>query len=237
MILLNPRVLVLWSLMLFACVPRAHAQWAVVDVGAIAQLIQQVATMEEQLSTAKNQLTQARQQFDAMTGGRGMEGLLGGINRNYLPSDWAALESALRGAAGASGALSDSVRNIVEANAVLTPAQVAALPPAERAELQSVRQSTALLQAMTREALATTSQRFASVQSLISAISGASDQKAILDLQARIGAEQGMLQNEQTKLQTLYQALQAERWAGEQRRREQAIADIGAYRDLPALGL
>ncbi len=34
----------------------AHAQWAVVDVGAIAQLIQQVTTMEQQLSTAKDQL-------------------------------------------------------------------------------------------------------------------------------------------------------------------------------------
>ena len=233
----KPRTLILLSLMLFACVPRAHAQWAVIDVGAIAQLIQQISTMEEQLSTAKNQLTQARQQFDAMTGGRGMEGLLGGVNRNYLPSDWAAIESALRGAAGAYGALSNSLKNIVETNAVLTPAQVAMLSSTERAELESARQSSALLQAMTRDALANSSQRFASIQSLISAIGGAHDQKAILDLQARIGAEQGMLQNEQTKLQTLYQAVQAERWAGEQRRREQAIADIGAYHDLSPLGL
>ncbi len=52
---------------LLACAPCAHAQWAVVDVGAIAQLIQQVATMEQQLSTAKDQLTQARDQLDSMT--------------------------------------------------------------------------------------------------------------------------------------------------------------------------
>ena len=46
-----------------------------------------------------------------------------------------------------------------------------------------------------------------------------------------------MLQNEQTKLDVLYQAAQAEQWARSQREREQAIADIGSLRDLPAMGL
>ena len=48
------------------------------------------------------------------------------------------------------------------------------------------------------------------MQCLIDAIPAATDQKGILDLQARIGAEQGMLQNEQTKLLVLSQALRAE---------------------------
>ena len=46
-----------------------------------------------------------------------------------------------------------------------------------------------------------------------------------------------MLENEQTKLGVLYQAAQAEEWARRQRLREQAIADIGSLRRLPALGL
>ena len=58
-----------------------------------------------------------------------------------------------------------------------------------------------------------------------------------MDLQARIAAEQGMLANEQTKLQVLHQAAQAEEWARVQRAREQAIADIGSLRSLPAMGL
>ena len=60
---LKSRFAWLWSLVLLACAPCAHAQWAVVDVGAITQLIQQVATMQEQLSTARDQLSQARDQF------------------------------------------------------------------------------------------------------------------------------------------------------------------------------
>jgi type IV secretion system protein VirB5 len=237
MSLLKARFLAVWSLLLLACAPCAHAQWAVIDVGAIAQLIQQVVTMEQQLSTAKDQLTQAHDQFNSMTGGRGMESLLSGVNRNYLPPNWSQLEGALRGAAGAYGALNASLGALIEANSVLTAAEVARLSPSEREHLEAARRSAALLQATSRDALATTSQRFASLQSLISAISGARDQKGILDLQARIAAEQGMLQNEQTKLDTLYQVAQAEQWARAQRLREQAIADVGSFRDLPPLGL
>ena len=56
-------------------------------------------------------------------------------------------------------------------------------------------------------------------------------------VQARIQAEQGMLQNENTKLQVLYAAADAEERAWKQRVSEQAIADIGSMRRLPPLGL
>jgi type IV secretion system protein VirB5 len=56
-------------------------------------------------------------------------------------------------------------------------------------------------------------------------------------LQARIAAEQAMLVNEQTKLNVLYQATQAEELARKQRIREQALADIGSLRRLPPMGL
>ena len=72
---------------------------------------------------------------------------------------------------------------------------------------------------------------------MIGAIGGARDQKAILDLQARIAAEQGMLANDQSKLQTVYQVAQAQQWALQQRSREQAIGDIGSLRNLPRMGL
>ena len=67
-----------------------------------------------------------------------------------------------------------------------------------------------MLQVATEQAYATTSSRFASVQTLINAIPSATDQKGILELQARIQAEQGMLQTDSTKLNVLYQAAQAQ---------------------------
>ncbi|HYL70345.1 MAG TPA: type IV secretion system protein, partial [Candidatus Dormibacteraeota bacterium] len=122
------------------------------------------------------------------------------------------------------------MRAAEQRDAVLSAQQLAALPPASRAQLQAARSSAALLQGLTHDALANSSSRFASLQQLIDAISRASDQKGILDLQARIGAESGMLQNEHTKLQVLYQGAQAEEWANSQRLHELAIAGHGTFR-------
>ena len=217
--------------------PAADAQLAVVDVGAIARLVQQITTMEQQLTTMQNHLRQAQQEYQSITGGRGMENLLAGAVRNYLPADWQTLQGAITQTSNAYPALAAAVQASINAMAVLTPEQVAGLSQAERDQLVSARQSVAMLQATTQQALATISGRFDSIQQLINAIGGAQDQKAILDLQARISAEQGMLGNDQTKLQVLYQVAQAQQWALQQRNREQAINDIGSLRRLPAMGL
>src|SRR3984957_8226425 len=80
--------------------PTAHAQWAVVDAPAIVQLIQEVQTTAQQLATAKNQLLQAEQALQTMTGDRGMEQLLSGINRNYLPSNLTQVSGVLQATGG-----------------------------------------------------------------------------------------------------------------------------------------
>jgi type IV secretion system protein VirB5 len=69
------------------------------------------------------------------------------------------------------------------------------------------------------------------VQQLIDAIAQAPDQKAILELQARVDGEQGMLQNEQTKQQVLYQGVQAQDWANAQRMHELAVAGHGEFQN------
>jgi type IV secretion system protein VirB5 len=207
--------------------PPAKAQFAVIDVGAIVQLIQQVQQLEQMLQTAQNQLNQALQEYQSITGPRGMQNLLSGLNRNYLPTTWAQLPTAL----------ASPIRLTVSTNAVLTPAQVAALSPAEQQQLNGARNNAALLQVATQQAYSTTSSRFASVQQLINAIPTATDQKGILELQARIQAEQGMLQNDSTKLNVLYQAAQAQEWARSQGAREQVIAGVGNLRTLPTLRL
>jgi type IV secretion system protein VirB5 len=211
-----------------AVVPAAQAQWAVVDAPAIVQLVQEVATMEQQLQTARDQLTQAQQALQTTTGGRGMESLLSGTSRNYLPSTLAQLNGATQGGA-AFAALSSDVRNAINVNAVLSPPQLATLSTADQGQIAAARQTAALQQALAQEALANASGRFAALQSLVAAISSARDQKAILDLQARISAELGMLQNEQTKLQILRQATEAQDAVNTQREREYILAGRGEF--------
>jgi Skp family chaperone for outer membrane proteins len=225
------------ALLALAISRPAAAQWAVIDVGAIQQLVQQYAVLEQQLTTLRSQLSQAQQQYAALTGGRGMQQLLSGINRNYLPASWADLAGVMQGSSSSYGTLAASVQGLITTNAVLSSQDVASLSPTEQAQLTAERELPALLQGITRQALSAASDRFASLQQLISAIPTATDAKAALDLNARIAAEQTMLQNETTKLQVLYRTVAAQQWALDQQRREQAIADIGSLRTLPPMGL
>jgi hypothetical protein len=230
------RVWILATVGTFGLIPAAHAQWAVIDVGAIAQLLNQIQIMEQELRTAQNDLSQAQQAYQSMTGTRGMQNLLSGTTRNYLPANWTQVLSAMSGT-GSYSALNSGIQSSIAANSVLSPAAMQNMSPAERTLIQTQRQNTALLQNVSQQALSTTSSRFASMQTLISTIGTATDPKAIQDLQARIGAEQAMLQNDQSKLQALYQAAQAQEVARRARAREQAISDGGSLRQLPPLGL
>src|SRR5882757_1792934 len=114
----------------------AHAQWAVIDVGAIAQLIQEAATLKQQLSTIEQQLTQAQQQYQSMTGTRGMQTLLTGINRNYFPANSTQLMTAL----------ATPIQTTINSNAVLSSLQMTAFSPAQQQQLNAARSNAALLQ-------------------------------------------------------------------------------------------
>jgi type IV secretion system protein VirB5 len=214
---------------LMIAAPSAKAQFAVIDIASVTQLIQQAQTLAQQLEAARQQVAQAQALYQSTTGNRGMQQLLSGVTRNYLPADWSQLSAAVHGGSGASGALAADIRAAVAANAVLSAPQIAALPADEQAQIGNARHSVALRQALAQEALANSSSRFASMQQLIAAIPSATDQKGILDLQARISAEQGMLQNEQTKLQALYQAAQSQAAVATQNMREQIIAGHGSF--------
>src|SRR4029077_21194753 len=131
----------LFAACLIACcagAPAARAQWAVIDAPAIVQLIQEVQTMAQQLATAKEQLLEARQALQSMTGARGMEQLLGGTVRDYLPSDWTQLAAVVQGS-GSFAALSSDVQNIISANSILSPQRLANLSPEAQQQIQSTR--------------------------------------------------------------------------------------------------
>jgi len=231
-----PAVLLLAALALGSTLP-AQAQFAVIDVASVTQLVNEVRQLEQQVATARSQLLQAQTEYAAITGNRGMQNLLSGTLRNYLPTDWTQLSQVMSGSSASFPALASSVSSLVSSNAILTASQVASLSPSQQALLAAARENPALLAAMSQTALANSSSRFAELQNLISAIGTASDQKASLDLTARVTAEEAMLQNEATKIQILYQVAQSQEWARVQRVREQALADQGSMRTLSPMGL
>ena len=172
-----------------------------------------------------------------MTGGRGLENLLGAEPHNYLPTDWQELSDVIATRSLRYGALATSLDNLIRSNAILNDRARAALPLSQQQALDRARREIALNQSVAREALATTSERFNSLQELIAALSRARDPKAVWDLQARISAEQAMLSNENAKLAMVFETARAESAARQQQLREAAVRDIGRLRNLPPLGL
>jgi type IV secretion system protein VirB5 len=220
---------------------QAKAGIPVIDVTAVANLIQQVMYWQQQISGMQKQYDQLKdskdqltQTHNAMTGTRGMEQVLSTseIARNYLPPSYGELTNTLSGSSASYAGLASQVQSIMNANSILSGSQMETLSPELRQIVEQGRQSAAMLNGMTQSAYQSTSQRFSGLQLLINRIATAQDPKAIQDLQARIQAEQNMLTNEQTKLQSLYQIARAEEAAQQQRLRERATTDVGSVKSM-----
>ena len=201
----------------------------VIDIASLMQLMQQMQYWIQQIQLMKNQVDQLQQAYAAVTGPRGMQNLLAGSLRNYLPADWNEMIGVINNANATYSGLAAQVQAAMNANAVLSSAQMRALSPRQQQILVQGRKAAAMTQVMSQAAYQNTSQRFTAIQQLINAIGGARDTKAIQDLQGRIAAEQAMLQNEQTKLHVLFQSAQADQWAQQQRVREESLNAVGSY--------
>lgn len=209
----------------------ANAAMPVIDVAAIARLGQEVSAWDEQLQGMRLQLGQLQRTTSALTGSRGMDQLLRQTPaaRNYLPADWAGLTAVTGGGGGVDPALARAARAQRDLNAILPAAALARLPPSLQSMLRGERDTIAATQAATRAAYAHSSERFASLSTLIDQIRATPDAKAIAELQSRIEAEQAMLANETAKLAALAQVTDAERGARDLMRRELALQSHGAF--------
>ena len=103
---------------LLVVTPAAHAQFAVIDVAAVTQLVTEVQNVEQALTVARQHLAEAQTELRSITGDRGMEQLLEGTNRNYLPTDWGQLTAALSNTSSAYATLSAGIQQVLAENTV-----------------------------------------------------------------------------------------------------------------------
>ena len=209
----------------------ATAAMPVIDIAAIQQLLQEIMAWDQQLQSMRLQLGQLQQTRAALTGPRGMDQLLRltPAARNYLPTDWSGLAGLVEGGAAVDPNLARATRAQLAAHAILGAADVNRLPPGLQSLVGVERDAVAAAQTLTRAAYARSSDRFATLSTLIDQIRATPDAKAIAELQGRIEAEQAMLANEGLKLAALAQVTDAERGARELARRESAIQSHGGF--------
>lgn len=190
----------------------AQANIPVIDGAGLIQAVQQVTHMLDQIQKMQQQLETARQQFDSMNGIRGMADLINDPTaRRYLPPSAAAMYQLYDGAAGGQySGLSGSIAALKQANAVI---DTAGLSQSTATMVDQNRNHVAAMQATAEAAFNAADQRFNTYQSLIQQLQHSPDPKSVMELQARIQAEQVMMQNEQTKLQMMNQLFAARQQA------------------------
>lgn len=196
----------------------------------------QAANMITEFTKWKNQYDQMKAMIDNSSGNRGYGNYMNIPNqmRNYIPTNFSDVMSLLSSTNPSYSGMTDTIRKYMDANAVLTDADLdkMKMSAATRKYLTDSRSNTATIQALANEGLQNASVRFNLLQSLAYEINNTTDPKAIAELQARIQVEQTMLTNEQSKMQDLFDGMQARKEMIDQQGRELSIQQSGNVGDL-----
>lgn len=182
----------------------------VIDVAGLTQNILQVQHMLDQIQQLKSQLETANKELDSMSGVRGLG--------NVIDSAY------------------DTAVN-VDPNQVLNDAGIRSASEhglsGDMADLyDSGNQNTATWLGQSQKSLEQAQERFSELTGLVAEVNNSPDQKDVLDLQARIGAEEVMLQNEMAKLTMLRSQAEANQAMHNQRVQQMTVESSGELRQV-----
>ena len=214
----------------FAGTPSA-AQMIVHDPVSYGSLIQQAQTALNQLNELKSQVGEARRLYDGFNTASGVNQLATALAtpqlRAFVP-DIDAYVAAAKGDLSALGDLAAKDTAIRKDQRLFTaPADDPLGQELERSGDRAARDL-----ALGQQAASVGASRLKGLEQLTAALDTAPNARAVIDLQARIAAEQAMTANDQMRLQGLAIAQDAEARLQTQRDRERASAERGARMQL-----
>lgn len=145
------------------------------DLGAIAQMAQQLEQMKTQIENQISQITELKNQVKAVTGTRNLGNLLKDQVKDVIPSEWADIYKA-------ANVDVSSITNLKGFD-----------PAASLKNLASIQQ-------FSEQAFEDTKARLGNIEGLMGQIDLTQDVKAAADLQNRIATENATIMNTQVKL-------------------------------------
>lgn len=228
---MSPRCLAATSVaaLLLIAAPTARAQQIVHDPGAFAQMIKDARATLEQLQALQTQIAQQQALFDSLNELSDVNRLAGTLGlpevRNPLP-DLPALRAAADGDLSALGDLADRAATIRRETRLYSPASdgLSGADAFYRDSLERAGARTARDLALGEAVSEASDRRLAGLEALRQALDTAPNARAVMDLEARLAAEQALIQNEQLRMQGLALTQAAEARLEEQRARERAEA-------------
>ena len=201
----------------------------VFDAGAIAKHVEQIGKLTEQIKTMEAQLTQAKQlyeSFNKLTDVNDIASLLSSEEfRKHLPKEFGEIEKLV---SGGGGSLAGIVDRYLDQNRAYQGGDANSF---YRTELDRIARQTGAKHSIGQSVYDTASKRIDGLEELRQKITASKDAKDVLDLSARIQAEQALLQNEVLRMQGLAMVQQARSEMDGQRaeeRRRQLVDEMKA---------
>lgn len=184
----------------------------------MAKWVEQHAQMAMQIANQVEQIEQLKRELESMTGSRALGRIMNDpALKNYLPDGWEDAYNAVKD--GGYGGLSGTAEAIYDANRIFD--SCAFINDDEErlvCEARAVKPSQD--KGFALDAYDMAIDRISQIEDLMGEINNTTDPKSIAELQARIGAEQANIQNEQAKLQLYMMVTEADKELQLQRKRE-----------------
>ena len=180
--------------------PPSQAQGIpVIDIANLVQTIMQVLNDVTEIANQVEQIKALQGQLDSITGSRNLGNVFDSAAlKNYVPANAYSLLNGVD--TGGYGALTGTAKSLRDAQMVYNCLDRTSASRTEcQARLAQPYQQKGLLQ----DAMKAASGRLDQIKSLMGQIDGTGDQKAVLEIQARIGAENAMLAHEMSQVQML----------------------------------
>ena len=195
----------------------------VIDAANLVQTVQQVVNDITKINNQVQQIGQLQSQLASMNGVRGLGTILDNpLLRNYVPEKAYALVNAVdtSGYAGLGG----TAKALRDASMVYNCGDMAG---AARTTCQAVLAQPYQQKGLLQDAMNAAASRLSQIGSLMGRVDATSDQKAVLEIQARIGAENALLAHEMSQIQMLQGMADAEERIARSRDRERQYQMLG----------
>jgi type IV secretion system protein VirB5 len=195
----------------------------VIDAANLIQTVQQVVNDITKITNQMQQITQLQSHLNSINGLRNLGNVFNNpLLRNYVPAEAFNFVNAVN-TAGYAG-LNATAKSLRDASMLYNCLDLVGAARTDcQASLAQPYQHKGLLQ----DAMTSAAGRLSQIQSLMNQINATSDQKAVQEIQARIGAENALLAHEATQIQMLQGLADSEERIARSRDRERQYQMLG----------
>ena len=195
----------------------------VIDIANLIQTILQVLNDVTEIENQVQQITQLGDQLKSINGMRNLGNILNNpMLKNYVPAEAYTYLNAVN-TSGYSG-LNATAKSLRDAGMVYNCMDLAG---AARTNCQAALAQPYQQKGLLQDAMKSAAGRLTQINSLMDQINGTSDQKAVLEIQARIGAENALLAHEVSQVQMLQGMADSEERIARSRERERQYQMLG----------